>query len=475
MSRLGRRPLLRRIAARIAAVALVLPLALPRPGAAHDIPDEVRIPVFVREQDGELTLVARVPLLLLLSLNVPKWGAGYLDLERSDPVLRRAGEAFAAEAPLFHPDGSRLPPTLAAFRVALPWDRSFTSFEAALEAVSRPPLSPDTQVFWNQGFLDLHLTYPAPAAGSVSIECGVAPGFGDRVALDVIYQRPEPDTGEWRENFFHISVREGRVALDPSPFQAMTAFGRSGVEHILTGWDHLLFLICLIAPFGRLDSLRRLLLIVTGFTVAHSVTLVAAALGHAPEAPWFVPLVEAVVALSILYTAAENLIAASVGRRAVLAFLFGLFHGFGFAFALGESPLVRRRPPPAGAVLLQRGCGTGAGGGSGGGDPAAPPARPERAGALRGERAPLGVRRTRRLAPFRAPVRRAFPRLVPLRRSAPRLGLAALAPRRARCSGLGAGGVPALPPQRRGVRSLRPRRGVAGAPDRGSAVAAGPR
>ncbi len=324
------------LAGALAFSVLALSVA-PRPVAAHDIPDEVRIPVFVRESGGELHLLARVPLLLLLSLNVPKWGAGYLDLERAGPTLRRAGEAFAAEAPLFHPDGSRLPATLRNFRIALPWDRSFTTFEDARQAVLAESLPADTQVFWNQGFLDLYLSYPAPDSGSVSIECGVAPGFGDRVALDLLYERPDSKAGEWKSNLFHISVREGRVALDPSGIQAFRAFARSGVEHILTGWDHLLFLICLIAPFGRLSRLRRLLLIVTGFTVAHSITLVAAALGHAPTAGWFAPLVEAVVALSIFYTAAENLIAASVGRRAVLAFLFGLFHGFGFAFALGES------------------------------------------------------------------------------------------------------------------------------------------
>ena len=321
----------------VLALAVIAGGVLPRPAASHDIPDEVRIPVFVRETDGELHLVARVPLLLLLSLNVPKWGAGYLDFERADPVLRQAGEAFAAEAPLFHPDGSRLPPTLRAFRVALPWDRSFTSFDSAREAVLSEPLSADTQVFWNQGFLDLYLTYPAPEEGSASIECTVAPGFGDRVALDLVYERRDQEGDEWKSNLFHISIREGRVVLDPTPFQAFFAFGRSGVEHILTGWDHLLFLICLIAPFGRLSRIRHLLLMVTGFTVAHSVTLVTAALGHAPDALWFVPLVEGVVALSILYTAIENLISASVVRRAVLAFVFGLFHGFGFAFALGES------------------------------------------------------------------------------------------------------------------------------------------
>ncbi len=326
----------RAAASLLAATLLLLPVA-PRPAVGHDIPDEVRIPVFVREANGELHLVARVPLLLLLSLNVPKWGAGYLDFERADPVLQRAAEVFAAEAPLFHPDGSLLPPTVRAYRVALPWDRSFTDFASARDTVLSEPLPADTQVFWNQGFLDFYLTYPVPAEGSVSVECNVAPGFGDRVALDVLYERRDEGGEDWRSNLFHISVREGRVVLDPTPFQAFFAFGRSGVEHILTGWDHLLFLICLIAPFGRLSRLKHLLIMVTGFTVAHSVTLVTAALGHAPEAPWFVPLVEGVVALSILYTAIENLISASVTRRAILAFVFGLFHGFGFAFALGES------------------------------------------------------------------------------------------------------------------------------------------
>ena len=319
------------------ALTLLFVGVLPRAADSHDIPDEIRIPVFVREADGELHLVARVPLLLLLSLNVPKWGAGYLDFERAEPVLRRAGEVFASEAPLFHPDGGPLPATLRAFRVALPWDRSFTDFDSARETVLSDPLSADTQVFWNQGFLDFYLTYPAPPEGSVAIECNVAPGFGDRVALDVLYERRDGSGEEWKSHLYHISIREGRVVLDPSPFQAFFAFGRSGVEHILTGWDHLLFLICLIAPFGRLSRLKHLLIMITGFTVAHSVTLITAALGHAPTALWFAPLVEGVVALSILYTAVENLISASVVRRAVLAFGFGLFHGFGFAFALGES------------------------------------------------------------------------------------------------------------------------------------------
>ncbi len=339
-SRAGRRRFLsfRSWAAVAVALAAAASVAV-RPTAAfgHDIPDEIRIPVFVRDAGGEVSLVARVPLLLLLSLDVPKRGAGFLDLERAESSLRRGAEAFAREAPLFHPDGSLLPWTLRRFRVALPWDRSFTSFDAALETVRSAPLPPDAQVFWNQGFLDLHLTYPKPETGSVAVECRVAPGFGERVALDIIHEQPTGEDGAIESRLYHVSVREGRVVLDPSGFQAARAFLRSGVEHILTGWDHLLFLVCLIAPFGRVEMVRRLLLVVTGFTVAHSVTLVSAALGYAPSAGWFPPLVETAVALSIVYTAIENFFEVGVLRRALLALGFGLFHGFGFAFALGES------------------------------------------------------------------------------------------------------------------------------------------
>jgi hypothetical protein len=79
--------------------------------------------------------------------------------------------------------------------------------------------------------------------------------------------------------------------------------------------------------------------IVTAFTVAHSITLAAAALGMVPTALWFPPLVEVGIALSILWLAVENLLLAPerLERRWMLAFGFGLIHGFGFAFALGAN------------------------------------------------------------------------------------------------------------------------------------------
>jgi len=107
-------------------------------------------------------------------------------------------------------------------------------------------------------------------------------------------------------------------------------FVRMGVEHILTGFDHLVFLLGLVVVGVER---RRVLGIVTAFTLAHSLTLAISVLGV-----WSPPgaIVEPLIALSVAYVGIENFLARSFERRALLAFAFGLVHGFGFAGALAE-------------------------------------------------------------------------------------------------------------------------------------------
>lgn len=109
-----------------------------------------------------------------------------------------------------------------------------------------------------------------------------------------------------------------------------------GVEHILTGYDHLLFLVGLLVASRGLPQLAA---IVTSFTVAHSLTLGAATLGMVALPS---RLVEAAIALSIAYVGIENLAAREVRGRWRLAFAFGLIHGFGFATVLREMDLPRQ-------------------------------------------------------------------------------------------------------------------------------------
>jgi hydrogenase/urease accessory protein HupE len=103
-----------------------------------------------------------------------------------------------------------------------------------------------------------------------------------------------------------------------------------GIEHILTGYDHIAFLLALIV-IGL--SIKEVLKIITAFTVAHSITLLLAALQILKLNS---RLVESVIAFSICYVALENLLKKKVKYRWLVTFAFGLIHGFGFASALQE-------------------------------------------------------------------------------------------------------------------------------------------
>ena len=132
---------------------------------------------------------------------------------------------------------------------------------------------------------------------------------------------------------FGDDARETSVAVNEKARASRGAgsFFPLGIEHILTGYDHLLFLLALMLRGGGLLSLLK---IITAFTLAHSITLGLAALDVVvlPSA-----LVESVIALSIAYVALENLLPRyAVSRRWAVSFLFGLVHGFGFSSVLRE-------------------------------------------------------------------------------------------------------------------------------------------
>ena len=136
---------------------------------------------------------------------------------------------------------------------------------------------------------------------------------------------------------FAALTRQTHISLTASAAaDSVSSFFLLGVEHIATGYDHLLFLLALILCGS---SMVQLLKIITAFTLAHSITLGAAALGlvSPPSA-----LVEAVIALSIAYVAFENMFPRfAISRRWTISFLFGLVHGFGFSSVLQEIGLPR--------------------------------------------------------------------------------------------------------------------------------------
>ena len=298
--------------------------------AAHEVPNEVTVTGFVRPETRTLTLLLRVPLKSLRDIDIPMFANGFVDLTRVDRALRDATALWIRDYVEIYENGQRLStPAVPAVRVSLPSDRSFESYDEALASVmSGPRLGNDTQMYWEQGLLDVALQY---AIASDQSDFAIRPGL-TRLGLQVNVVLRFLQPGK-TERAFDIHADTGVVHLDPRWHQAFYLFAREGFFHILDGVDHLLFLLCLVIP---LRQLRPLVIVITAFTVAHSVTLIASAFGMAPDGLWFPPLVETLIAVSIIYMAFENIAGANLQRRWAVTFGFGLIHGFGFSFLLRE-------------------------------------------------------------------------------------------------------------------------------------------
>jgi hypothetical protein len=322
----------------VAAVALVVLVSWPARPGAHEIPADVLIQAFVKPEGRQLRLLVRVPLATVRDVLFPETQAGFLDLDGIEPQLLDAARLWITPAVSVYADGVRVgEPRLVSARLSLPSDRSFGAYDDALRHMSADPLPPGTTLVWNQALLDVLMHFPIESDRARFAIEPLWARLGIRVSTVLRFLPPDGP-----ERAFFYAGDPGRVELDPSWRHAAWMFVTLGFEHITGGVDHLLFLLCLVAPFRRV---RSLVLIVTAFTVAHSITLISAALGGVPDRLWFPPLIETLIAISIVYMAIENIVmgaagplgAGAVRRRWALTFAFGLVHGFGFSFALGES------------------------------------------------------------------------------------------------------------------------------------------
>jgi HupE/UreJ protein len=302
--------------------------------SAHDIPNDVTVQVFVKPDGERLQLLVRAPLRACRDIDFPKRGPGYLDLARAGASLHDAATQWISDAVQLYEGDHALPnPRVVETRVSLESDKSFASYEEALAHVTGARLPNDTELYWNQGLLDVLFEYPIHSdAADFSIHAGLSQ-LGLRVVTVVRFL---PPGGVVRA--FEFTGDPGLVRLDPRWGQAALRFVEAGFFHILDGTDHLLFLLCLVIPFRRF---RSLIVVVTAFTLAHSITLIASAYDLGPDALWFPPLIETLIAISIVYMALENIVGSglrhSLRRRWMIAFGFGLVHGFGFSLALRET------------------------------------------------------------------------------------------------------------------------------------------
>lgn len=292
---------------------------------AHDAPADATVHMHLRPETGKVTALVRIPLETVRDVDFPTLAGGYLDVEKLTPRLLGIAKTWTADPIELAAGGARLSGVrVVAARISLESDRSFAEFESALLHLQGPSHSNDENLFWKQVFLDAQLEYPLPAGETALTLKAAYTVLAEKVSIVLRYGG----------RTFLLKGDEEAFALDPRWHQAAWRFVKMGFEHILSGPDHLLFLLCLVIPFRRF---RGLIWVVTAFTAAHSITLIASAFDLAPGGLWFPPLVEVLIALSIIYVALLNILKPGGHGGAGVAFGFGLVHGFGFSFALRES------------------------------------------------------------------------------------------------------------------------------------------
>jgi hydrogenase/urease accessory protein HupE len=212
--------------------------------------------------------------------------------------------------------------------------RGFYRVTAGGEALPALDVHVDVTV---ENDLDIRVSYPRPARSPLVFDAALLPRLGGRAMAGVVLTATgartflgqkvlRPDDAS-----FEVPITAEAEAPGTPPLPGFRAYLRLGVEHILTGVDHLLFLLGLLLVCRRLRTVAG---IVTCFTVAHSVTLALAALGvvSLPNR-----VVEPLIAATIVIVGIENLVRGDEPKgRWLLTFAFGLVHGLGFAAALRE-------------------------------------------------------------------------------------------------------------------------------------------
>src|SRR6056300_18125 len=321
---------LSRLSSRLGVFLALLCALLPALTQAHDIPSRITVNAFVKPEGNKLTALLRVPMEAFGEISFPLRGPGFIQISEADFAIRDAARVYITESFKFYENGVELTEKqLGSVRVELPSDRSFVDYDSALENILSEPLPDSANLYWRQGVLDVMVTYPITSENS---DFSVDPLLGTLANETTTVLRFVVPNGT--ERIFNYIGNPGVVDLDPRWHQAALRFVVMGFEHILEGTDHLLFLFCLVIP---LRSLRGLIPVVTSFTIAHSITLISSAFGLAPNVLWFPPLIETLIALSIVYMAFENIVGAKLEHRWVVTFGFGLIHGFGFSFLFSET------------------------------------------------------------------------------------------------------------------------------------------
>jgi hypothetical protein len=301
----------------------------PCAASAHDVPDDVRIKIFLKPEDGRMLILVRIPANALIDILFPTLpGSDWLDLKQIDGFAREGAKVWVADLLSLQEGDNPLPtPQVLDARVSRTSDSSFSTFEKALEHVNGNRLPSDTLLVQDQVVVDALLETPIQSAhSSFSFE----PRFA-RVGVSVTTTLAFlPADGGIRR--FEYEGDAETFPLDPNWTQAVAGLFRAGFSHYWKETDYLLFFLCVALVFERL---RRLVPFTAAFAAAQSFVLIGAALGLAPSAQWIPPFWGVLIAAAVVYMGIEAIVVGeSDDPRWVLAVATGLVFGLGFWFAL---------------------------------------------------------------------------------------------------------------------------------------------
>ena len=200
---------------------------------AHDIPSRVTVYAFVKPEGNELTVLLRVPMEALGEVSFPLRGPGFLQFSEAQFALDDAARIYITESLNFYENGEELlEKQLERTRVSLPSNRSFTSYDVALDNITSPPLDDSTDLFWRQGVLDVLVTYSIQSEDS---DFSVNPELGTLSDQTTTVLRFLVPNGA--ERVFNYLGNPGVVEVDPRWHQAALRFIEMGFAYVKFGLE----------------------------------------------------------------------------------------------------------------------------------------------------------------------------------------------------------------------------------------------
>jgi HupE/UreJ protein len=314
---------------RVALVALAALILWPWAASAHDVPDDVRIKIFLKPEGNRMLILVRIPANALIDILFPmRPGSDWLDLKQIDGYAAEGAKVWVADLLSVYEGDNLLPtPRVLATRISRAGNSSFSSFQGALGHVNGDRLPSDTLLLQDQAVVDALLDTPIH---SVRSAFWFEPRFarvGVRVTTTLAFL---PVGGGIRQ--FEYEGDPEAFKLNPNWYQTVARFIPAGFAHFLEETDYFLFLLCVALAFERF---RALVPFAAAFAAAQSFALIGAAFGLIPSAVWIPSLWGVLIAAAIVYMGVEAIVAgAADDKRRGLAVATGLVFGSGFWFAL---------------------------------------------------------------------------------------------------------------------------------------------